>query len=747
MESKDIKPNDDEVKIIRTTSSFDCGGRCPLLMHVKNGKIIKIEGDDLVGDEEQLRTCLRCRALRHHIYSPERILYPLKRDGPKGSGKFKRVSWDEAMTEIAENLIKVKEKYGNGSIFMSMSGGYIGAFHSPPIAMVRALMPFGGFSMHHGNVSSEGAVWACLTSYGNVFVGHTRDDLPNSKLIILLGWDPARMISGTDAIYNLVKAHEKGTKIISINPRYSDTDIAVADEWIPIIPGTDSAMMAAWANVMIKENLQDQAFLDKYTVGFDKFKEYVMGDEDGIEKTPEWAEKICGVPAQKIRDLAREYATTKPACLMDCQGPARSARGEQYIRMAITMTTMTGNIGKHGGSACGGLMGTPYAHLFFGPMIPPSKRNAVEENFPGKKSVGGGINLQDRLIVRVHSNRMFDAMLKGKAGGYPFDIKFYWGNNNNFLNQLGDCNASVKGLKNLDYQVACELFMTPQARYADMILPVTSVMERQDITRPWPSGPYFMYINRAIERMGECKSDVEISELLAEKLGIEDFKHLDEDKVIRRWIRNVKDIKAHGVDYKKYKEDGIWRIPLKEPHVAFKKEIEDPENHPFKTPSGKIEIYSQRVADIGDPDLPPIPKYLSHWEDRYDPLYEKYPLQMISPHPKNRVHSELAEVDWLQEVLPQRAWINTVDAEARGIKMGDEIYVWNDRGILATEAWVTKRIVKGVIAIQEGAWYTPDEKGIDRGGCPNTLTKAEYSPGGASALKTCLVQVDKESPR
>ncbi|MHA1255638.1 MAG: molybdopterin dinucleotide binding domain-containing protein, partial [Promethearchaeota archaeon] len=178
-----------------------------------------------------------------------------------------------------------------------------------------------------------------------------------------------------------------------------------------------------------------------------------------------------------------------------------------------------------------------------------------------------------------------------------------------------------------------------------------------------------------------------------------------------------------------------------------KKQIEEPELYPFNTPSGKIEIYSERVAVQNNPDLPPIPKYLSHWEDRFDPLYEQYPLQMISPHPKNRVHSELAEVDWLKEVVPQRAWINPVDAEARGIKMGDDVYVWNDRGILATEAWVTKRIVTGVIAIPEGAWFTPDEKGIDRGGCPNTLTKDEYSPGGASALKTCLVQVGKEALR
>ncbi|MHA1467304.1 MAG: molybdopterin-dependent oxidoreductase, partial [Promethearchaeota archaeon] len=266
MQNDEVQPNEDDVKIIRTSSTFDCGGRCPLLVHVKNGKIIRIEGDNLVGEEDQLRTCLRCRALRHHIYSPKRILYPMKRDGPKGSGKYKRVSWDEALDEIADKMIQIKEKYGNSAFFTQLSGGYIGAFHSPPLAMIRLFYAFGGAGIHYGNVSSEGAVWACMATYGpptkpgtppgSPFVGHGREDMLNSKLIILLGWDPARMISGTDSVYNLIKAHEKGIKVISINPRYSDTDIACADEWIPIIPGTDTAMMAAWANVMIKENLQ-----------------------------------------------------------------------------------------------------------------------------------------------------------------------------------------------------------------------------------------------------------------------------------------------------------------------------------------------------------------------------------------------------------------------------------------------------------------------------------------------------------
>jgi anaerobic dimethyl sulfoxide reductase subunit A len=253
-------------------------------------------------------------------------------------------------------------------------------------------------------------------------------------------------------------------------------------------------------------------------------------------------------------------------------------------------------------------------------------------------------------------------------------------------------------------------------------------------------------MNKAIEPIGECKHDITIAELLAEKLGIEDFKKVDETKQLKKFWRGTTDIKKYIADYEKYKEDGIWRVKLDEPIVAFKKQIEDIENNPFKTPSGKIEIFSQRVADVNDPNLPPIPKYLSTLEDRFDSLTEKYPLQMLSPHPKIRVHSELYHVEWLREVEPHRCWINSVDAEPRGIKTGDLIYVYNDRGILTIEAWVTERIIPGVILIHEGAWYSPDEEGIDRGGCANTLTKNGYSPDGASYLKTCLTQVSKEKP-
>jgi len=723
--------------VVRCTSAFDCGGRCPIRVHVKDGVITRIEGDDYHEEPGQLRACLRGRAYRHWVYHPGRLKYPMKRVGERGEGKFERISWDEALETTVKELKRVKETYGNSSIFFS-GGGYLGALHTAA-SIAKALSLFGGYTTGYGNISSEGAVWAVMASYGDVMVGHSREDFLNSRLIILWGWDPVRMISGSDTVYSLIKAKEAGVKIISIDPRYHDSAAALASEWIPIWPGTDTAMMVSMAYVIIKENLHDKEFLDKYTIGFDKFSDYVLGIEDGVEKTPAWAEAISGVPASTIERLAREYATTKPACLMDCQGPARSAMGEQYNRCAIALTAMTGNIGKHGGSAAGGLMGLPIGHMFRSAGIPGIK-NPAEAGGP---SVRGTLDLSLRLVQRIHVNKIFDAFLEGKAGGYSADIKMAWFAGGNPLNQRGNTNQGVRALKSLEFIVVNDLFLTPTARFADIVLPVKSFAEKNDLTRPWPSGPYFTFINQAIEPMGEGKTDWEIGRLLAGKLGFKDFDTLSEEEWLRKFVKENPEYAKYIPDYDKFKQESIHRVRLEEPIVAFQKQIEDPENNPFPTPSGKIEIFSQRVAELNNPLCPPIPKYISTWEDRNDPLMGKYPLQLLSPHPKSRAHSTLQNVDWLVEVDPHRVWINPVDAEARGVSDGDQVYVFNDRGKLAITAWVTRRIVPGVVCIFEGAWFNPDEKGIDRGGCANVLTKDAYSPGGAAALKTALVQVTK----
>ena len=728
-----------DVKIVRATSTFDCGGRCPLKLHVKDNRIIRVEGDDIPDTDAQLRTCLRCRAYRKYIHHPNRLMYPQKRVGEKGEGKFDRISWDEALDTLVGQLTRVKETYGNEGIFLATGGAYLAGLHNGGFAAARLLAQFGGYVTHYGNISSEGAVWASLTQYGSVMVGNSRDDLLNSKLIILWGWDPARMISGTNTMYHLIKAKENGARIIAVDPRYHDTAVTLADEWIPIRPSTDTAVMAAMANVMIKENLHDQAFLDKFTVGFDQFKEYVLGQEDGVDKTPAWAAEISDVDSASIERLAREYATTKPAALMDCQGPARSAMGEQFNRCAMTLCAMTANVGRPGGSACGGLMGIPVGHMFRMSAIPPGK-NPFELTGP---KIKGTLDIRERVLKRVHINKIFDAILEGKKGGYPADIRMMWSMCNNYMNQTGNSNKAHRALQKLEFFCVNELFMTAQARYADLLLPVTSAAERSDLTRPWPSGPYFTFINRALEPLGECKSDFDIATELAERLDIKDFNPHTEKEWLKILLDFNPEYQKHIKDYDKFRKDGIHRVQLEKPYVAFQKQIEDPENHPFETPSGKIEIFSQRVVDIDHPLCPPIPKYMQVPEDRFDPLAEKYPLQLLSPHPKIRVHSEMYQVEWLREVEPHRAWINPIDAQARGINDGDEIHVYNDRGKVAITAWVTQRIIPGVMCIFEGAWYSPDENGIDRGACANTLTNDAYSGGGAAVMNTCLVQAAK----
>ncbi|WP_028315909.1 molybdopterin-dependent oxidoreductase [Desulfatibacillum aliphaticivorans] len=729
-----------DVRIVRATSAFDCGGRCPLLLHVKDNKIIRIEGDDHPDSDRQLRTCLRCRAYRKYVHHPERLMHPQKRVGAKGEGRFERISWDEALSILSGKLKETKDKFGPESILLMTGGGYLASLHSGSMAAPRLLNQFGGYTTHYGNISSEGAVWASLVQYGSVMVGHSREDMLNSKLIILWGWDPARMISGSNTMHHLLKAKENGAKVISVEPRYTDTAAAVADKWIPIYPGTDTAMMAAMAYVMITENLQDQAFLNKYTIGFDKFKEYILGDEDGQAKTPQWAEAVCGVPAETIADLAREYAAAKPAALMDCQGPARSAMGEQYCRFAATLSAMTGNVGKPGGSACGGLMGIPIGHMFRMSAIPPGK-NPVEMTGP---KIKGTLDIRDRVIKRIHINKLWEAILEGKAGGFPADVKMAWSMCNNYLNQIGNANKGDKALKKLPFFAVNEIFMTAQARYADLLLPVTTAAERSDLTYAWPSGPYYTFVNRAIEPLGECKSDLEICEMLSDYLGVKDYRlGAKEEDILKHMVDQNPVTSKYVTDFDKFKNDGIHRIELKEPYIAFRKQIEDPENNPFDTPSGKIEIYSQRVADINSPKCPPVPKYIPTFEDRNDPLFEKYPLQLLTPHPRNRVHSEMYKVEWLREAEPHVLWIHPSDAEARGVSNGDDIQAFNDRGRVAVQAFVTQRIKPGVVCMFEGAWYQPDENGVDRGACANTLTKDDYSGGGAAVMNTSLVQVAK----
>ncbi len=723
-----------KTETIITSCSHDCGGRCVLKVHVSEGKVVRIETDD--GEEPQLRACLRGRAYRQRVYAPDRLKYPMRRTGERGEGQFARISWEEALDTVAGELNRIKEAYGNASILLLNGSGSQAALHGAG-AVERLLAQFGGYTRTWGAASYEGPLFASMATYGTMTTGSAWEDLLNSGLVIMWGWNPAVTIWDTNTAFSLTRVREKGIKIISIDPRFTESTAVFASEWIPIRPATDAAMLIAMAFVIINQGLQDQKFLDRYTVGFNRFRDYVLGKEDGVPKTPAWAEEITAVPRATIERLAVEYASTKPAALIPGWGPARGAMGEQFSRAANTVIAMTGNVGKEGGYA-GGFMRAFHSREM---GMPRGVRNPVEQDTPPRPNTLYKLRgAASPTSARIHSAKVYDAILKGKAGGYPCDPKLAYVVASNFLNSRPNVNAGIAAFKSLEFIVVHEQRMTPTARFADILLPVSTVMEREDIISPWLGSPYYLYMNRAIDTMYESRSDRDICAELAPRLGITDYR---EGRTDVEWLEVIAERAGDIPDFEGFKKKGVVRIPVDRPYDAFREQVKDPANHPFPTLSGKIEIYCPHLAEMNNPQVPPVAKYLPATEGYGVPLSRKYPLQLMTTHHKTAAHSTYEKMPWLDEVEPRRIWISTRDAEARGISDDDEVMVFNDRGKVLMKARVTERIMPGVVNIGQGGWFNIDDQGVDRGGCANTLTPSEHSPGGAWSANTVLVEVRK----
>ena len=744
-ERSDIKAESAETSVIHSTCSLDCGGQCPLSYHVRNGRIVKVEPHD-VGHPE-LRPCARGLLVQYRVYAPDRLKFPLRRVGKRGEGKFIRISWDEALDEVKNQIIRVRDTYGPASILNLSHSGSTGRLHHQTLSR-RFLNLTGGHINRWGGASNQGALFSNLATFGRLDTGNYRDDLLNSRMIILWGCDPARSVFGTETRYYLAKARQKGIRIVSVDPRYTDSTAAFASQWIPILPGTDTAMLVAMAWVILQKGLHDQNFLDKYTIGFDKFRSYVLGDEDGVPKTPEWAAPITGVPADTIRELALDYVTRKPAALLSGFAAGRSAAGEQFHRAASTLAVMSGNVGIAGGAVAGidlayrpmgldesaaGEVAKDYQALY---DDIPETPNAVTQSAPPHEYQVGGI--RKHTADKVHAAKAWDRILRGKAGGHYSDIRMMYVTNSNCLNQYPDTNKAVEAFNKLEFIVVHDMFLTPTARYADIVLPVATSCERDDMKVPWMFGHYFYFENKAIEPMYQTKTDFQIFIELGDRMGFT-FSEKTEDE----WLKSF--AASKGIpDYEEFKSTGFYQPELPKNYVAFEAQIKDPENNPFPTPSGKIEIFSQRIADFNRPDvIPPVPKYVETWEGVSDPKREDFPLQLLTIHPPNRIHSQLYNVRWLRDMEPHTVWLNPADARARKIREGDQVRVFNDRGTILIPARVTERIIPGVVCVHEGAWYHPDASGIDRGGCANVLTRGMHSPGGAFCSNTALVQIEK----
>jgi len=724
-------------RIVKTACSSHCGGECVLRVHLEDGVIARIESDD--GPEPQLRACLRCRAYRQRVYDPERLRFPMRRIGERGQGKFERITWDEALDTVVGELNRVRDTHGPAAVFSAGGGGDAQALHS--YRHIQELLAMtGGYTTRWGNQSYEGALFGSMATYGTLFSVGTSDNLLHSKLIILWGFNPAVTIQRTNTNWLLAQAKEKGIKIVCVDPRCTDTAASLATQWIPLRPGTDVALLLAMAYVIITQDLQDQAFIDAHTFGFEEFKDYVLGKPDGVAKTPEWAAEITGVPAGSIQDLAREYASAKPAALVAGVAPARSARGEQYERATEILAAITGNTGVIGGWS------GRFNPLHFGGYpfklgrLPASQGNPVEAGASKRKNALITSPGTDN-VARIHFSDIADAILEGKAGGYPADIKMMIVMQSNLINQLPNSNKIDRALKELEFVVVAEQVMTATARYADILLPVSTALERNDLTMGGAT-PLYGLVNQVIEPLYESKNPFDLLLDLSRRLGVSAYS----EKTADEWRHTMIEGSADLADFSPSSEEVVYRVPLAEPIAGFRENVRDPNPHPFPTPSGKIEIYSQVLAEMNDPMLPPIPKYLEHWEGHTDALTAKYPLQLITTHFKRRAHTQFDTLPWLRELMPQALSINPTDAEPRGIADGESVRVFNDRGEVLVPVIVTQRIMPGVVDLPEGGEYRPDERGIDTGGCANTLTRDVMSPGGAACHNTCLVQIEKAVP-
>lgn len=737
----------DQKRIVLTSGRNNCGGKCVIRAIEQEGCILEIS-TDISTNHPQIRACVRGRNYRRTYMDGRRLRYPMKRIGARGEGRFQRISWEEAVDITAAEWKRIRNEYGVASRYINYSTG-VTAVMRPDAILKRLLCLDGGYLDKYNTYSDACSRYTLPYIYGDTFSSSSTEDVLNTRLLVFWGHNPAETIFGSLLNPILSKLKEKGVRCIIVDPRYSNTAVTHADEWIGLKPSTDSALADAMAYVIMSEGLQDQAFMDKFCLGFDEhhmpagvsgdesYTAYLFGKKDGICKTPEWAEIITGVPAEQIVNFAREYAATKPACLLTGLGPQRTGNGEQTTRSLALLACITGNVGIPGGNS--GVHGS-----VAGPKLPvfPVSQNPFPGMIPSflwTKAIEQGTEMtcdRDGLkgIERLDTNIKMIVSLAG----------------NTLVNQHSDINNTIRVLqdtKKCEFILCSDVFMTPSAKFADILLPAPSFLEDENIVAPWGGlGDYLLYQNRVIKPLFESRFEYDFLQKLADRLDIgEEFR--DGRQNYQEWLpklyQDVRTQEPQLPEFNIFQDDGGYYYKKRTPYIAYKKQIDDFENNPFKTPSGKIEIFSQALYDLNKPnEIPAIPCYVPCPNGPGDKHIEKYPLQLIGWHSKNRCHSIHDQNQWGTEMDPHQLWMNPLDAAKRNLLDGDLVEVFNERGKTRINVFITERIVNGVVAMPQGAWYSSGASGVDQSGSINVLTSVTPTPlAKGNPQHTNLVEV------
>ena len=740
-------------------------------------------------------------AYKKRLHSPNRILYPLKRvdwdpNGKRnpqnrGTSKFVRISWDEATEIVANEIKRIHEKYGPYAILCQADGhGETKTVHGPHGCSVRLLELLGGYTLQTRNPDSwEGWYWGAKHVWGmEPWVGMMwpqtncfKDIAENTDMILFWGCDPETTPLGFSQQMPSRLCYwftELGIKCVYICPDMNYGAAVHADKWIPVRPNTDAALQLAIAYIWITEDNYDKDYIATHTFGFSEFKEYVLGEKDGVPKTAEWASPLCGVQPSTIKALARDWASKKTSIAHGCGGSyIRSAYATEPARLEVMLLAMQG-LGKPGvHQVVMSNFGLP------GSVMTPNLREAYRGHNPNAelpKQIIPKTLIPSAILSPPISwygtTRPWEPVENQFVKyTYPVDgcseIHMIWTDSPCWITCWNGGNRMIQAMRSpkIEFILAQHPWLENDCLFADVILPANTKLEEEDIGADL-MGEQFRLIypeGKCVEPLGESKSDYEIVCLIAEKLGL--LKEYTEGKSIQEWIRYG--FETSGVqDYTSFeelREKGYHVIPTdpdwrKHPAgmIDFYK---DPERNPLKTPSGKIEFYAQNLAKYfpDDDERPPVPHWIekskSHDERISGDRAKKYPLLIVSNHPRWRVHTQLDDVTWLREIptckvrsrdgyMYEPVWINPVDAAPRGIKNGDVIRVFNERGGVLGGAYVTERIMPGVISQDHGARYDPIVVGnLDRGGANNTICPHQVTSKNAAGEVTSgfLVQIEQ----
>lgn len=669
------------VKIINTVCSKDCFGTCPLRVHLENNRVTKVEGGyNSVFDG---KICVKGINFIKRLYHPDRILYPLKRIGKRGSSRFKKITWDEAIDTIHQKLSKIKEELGPEAVLYHQGSGNFGAMNKYPLGF---WYQFGGYTRLSGGLCDPAGNEAIKYTFGDI-KHNALSDIQNSKLIILWGSNPAN--TNVHKMRYINKAIKNGAKLVTIDPRVSESS---KKSFLHISPrcGTDGLLALGIAKIIYEKNIYDKDFVSKYTFGFEEYTKLLQ------KYTIEYISKITEVSISDIEKLANIIKDNPVYTLSLGSGLQRYTNGGQSVRSISILPVLTGNIGKKGGG-----LYFVYKETFDleWPYIPP-KPDRIRNTIPAGR-LASELDIQKNPPIRVA-----------------------WIEKANPMVSHPNTNKLKEAMFKLDFIVVLDQFITDTAALADIVLPVATMLEQNDIVTSY-GHPYIQLQQRVIEPLGESKVDKDIYLLLGEKFNFDvDYLPENDNEILSEVIRtnNLK-TSIEELSQKPYLFEEYDKIAY--------------EDFIFPTETGKIEIYSELIhKDWGVnplPDFTDIDESMISSPDKF----KRYPLHFISPHAAERINSQFTELNLAAYDNEPSLQINIKDAKKRNINHGDIVKIYNDRGFIQAKADIGEKIKPGTVSVYSG-WNEKFKASVNKLTSDKTTDIAH-----GTSFHSCLVEVER----